>query len=95
MGVSVGADSFSHPVRFEMSLDMSGKFSSGTAGLISSAKLSKKLLMSLRSSSISSAKSIRMGITFAAKTGFFAILLSKSRALFNTSPRKLMYSFNF
>ena len=74
---------------------MLGTFSSGTAKLLSGVRPSMKLLMLLRSSSIFSAKSIRMGITFADKIGFFAMLLSKSQALFNTLPEKLMYSSNF
>ena len=95
MEVSVGMDSFPYPVRLGMSPEMSGVFSSGTSGLLFGASPSKRLLMSSRSSSIFSTKSTRMEITFAAETGFFAILLSNSRALFNTSSGKLTYSSNF
>ena len=83
MEVSVGVDSFPHLVRsLGMSPDISRIFSSGTAGLISGARPSKRLLMSLRSSSIFSTKSTRMGITFAAEIRIFAMLLLNSLALF-------------
>ena len=93
--VSVGADSFPHLVRLGMSPDMLETCSSGTARLISSARPSKRLLISSRSSSIFSTKSTKMEITFAVETGFFARLLSKSQALFSTSPGFPIYSFNF
>ena len=84
VGVSV-VPSFPHPVKLGISPEISERFSAAT-GSTSGCNPSKRTLISSKSSSIFSAKSIRTGITLPAVTGFLAKLASKNFALLTTSP---------
>ena len=83
-GVSVVA-SFPQLVKLGISPEISGRFSAVMGGT-SGCSPSKRTRISSKSSSIFSAKSTRIGITFPAVIGFLAKLASKSFALLMTSP---------